>query len=597
MKKALKSISKFLKYFLAIFLLIIVLTGLALYFLIDKDHYKTLFVQQLEKNLHRELTIQGPIEVSLWPRLEMTLNHPIIYNKPDFPQKVFIQADKLIFGMEWLPLLQRKLELASLYADRLEIHLAKNKAGKSNWEDLSGEGSSGSFSLPALILNKASLSYQDAMKNESVELKDLNLHRRASLVITPTNLDLSFTYLYQGHSGKVKLSANTYLALDQKLHLDHLQTSAQIKEKGLNLDIDFEGEGAYDLKHQQFSLEKIKGKAYTLNFIGQVFLKDLKGQPYPEGKFNLQLDDLKSFLQASGLPIPKDLVLKNLSGELDLHKNVYQGDFKVITLKAGSLELENLSTHANFLNQVLKLSSINANCYEGRLIGDLSFDFSQASPAFKLHSEMRALEAKKLLEKLGSDSQISFSGKGDINLDLASQGNTEAELLSHLQGQGNMNFKNGLITGIDILYWVFNGYAILNNSTPPSMDSKQSQYGDLKASFNINSGVVTNQDLLLQTPFYLAKGSGSVNLVNSKIDYQILALRVKSESDSSSAKDLLSQLLDGNTSDPKTDQDAKIPILIKGRLNRPEIGLDTTALVSDVAAKQIGKAVTKYLIK
>ncbi len=163
-------------------LLIILL--LAVRLLVDPNDYKQKIAQTVKTSTGRELTLSGPIKLSVFPWLALEIGPASLGNPPGFGAEPFAAVKHAAFRVKLLPLLHKQLQIGKVEIDGLDLRLRKNATGKGNWQDFGGHdekpaesSSSGPTSLPELAgvtITDSRLSYQDMVaEHVSLELGSL----------------------------------------------------------------------------------------------------------------------------------------------------------------------------------------------------------------------------------------------------------------------------------------------------------------------------------------------------------------------------------------------------------------------------------------
>jgi AsmA protein len=135
----------------------------------DANRYKGVAIEWMQTHHHRTLAINGPIGLSLFPRLEVTLADVSLSeaNKPD----EFAAIDHAELAVDVLPLLNRELVIGRVAARGVRAAYLRNADGVRNIDDLlnaqpPAEGGNGSKKPPRLDVNRV------ALENVSLRVKD-----------------------------------------------------------------------------------------------------------------------------------------------------------------------------------------------------------------------------------------------------------------------------------------------------------------------------------------------------------------------------------------------------------------------------------------
>jgi AsmA protein len=109
-----------------------------------------------------------------------------------------------------------------------------------------------------------------------------------------------------------------------------------------------------------------------------------------------------------------------------------------------------------------------------------------------------------------------LQGTGDARVDVLMSGNDLNALMNSLQGTGSVEFGQGEILGLDI------GGMIRNLDTSYRGEGAKTVYDSVTASFVMESGVVSNQDLVLIAKFGEMTGSGTIGVGQQVLDYTLI---------------------------------------------------------------------------
>jgi AsmA protein len=126
---------------------------------------------------------------------------------------------------------------------------------------------------------------------------------------------------------------------------------------------------------------------------------------------------------------------------------------------------------------------------------------------------LTGLETQALLTDLaGWDRLVST---GDLELEFLGVGNSIAEIMASLSGEGSIEMSQGELRGLDIT-------GMLRTLDPGFVGEGQKTIFDgLAGTFTIDGGVLQNSDLKLVAPYLTAAGSGEVGLGARDLDYRI----------------------------------------------------------------------------
>ncbi len=121
-----------------IVLVIAVGIGVALFF--DPNDYKDQIAAAVGDATGRELTLEGDLELSVFPVLSISLGPAALSNAEGFGEQPFARIERAALDLELLPLLRRRVEVGEAQLDGLVLNLARDAEGRNNWQDLGGNG-------------------------------------------------------------------------------------------------------------------------------------------------------------------------------------------------------------------------------------------------------------------------------------------------------------------------------------------------------------------------------------------------------------------------------------------------------------------------
>ncbi len=131
-----RTVTRFIAWIAGIALLVIVGAGSALLLFFDPNDYKPEIISLVKEHTGRELSIPGKISVSLFPWLGVKLGEAQLSNAPGFGKQPFAAVQSAQLHVKLLPLLKKQVEVGTISLRGLTLRLGKDKAGKTNWDDL-----------------------------------------------------------------------------------------------------------------------------------------------------------------------------------------------------------------------------------------------------------------------------------------------------------------------------------------------------------------------------------------------------------------------------------------------------------------------------
>ncbi|MEQ1806266.1 MAG: AsmA family protein [Burkholderiaceae bacterium] len=191
---------------IAVAALIAVLVALAVWLLMtfNPDQYKSLAVDWMKTHLNRTLAIEGPIKLSVFPRLELRITKITLSEAGKADE--FAALAEADLAVQVIPLLRGRIAIDRVYAKGVRVALLRDAKGKRNTDDLAPPADPAA-SAPAapsttepvqpLLLDVSSIRLADVrarIKDDAagidgdVVLQEFSTGRIASRVTTPVKM-------------------------------------------------------------------------------------------------------------------------------------------------------------------------------------------------------------------------------------------------------------------------------------------------------------------------------------------------------------------------------------------------------------------------
>ena len=179
---------KLIKLLLGLTLLFIVIVavtvvGALLYF--DPNEHKDFIISRVENATGRTFSIAGNINLSYYPWLGLEAEGITLGNAAGFGKDPFVHADKIALRIKTMPLLSEHYELDTLRVHGLQLNLARNEKGISNWDDLAGgakeeDKKPSGLQFAAVVLGGVDIrdgriTWQDKAVGQDIKISDLNV--------------------------------------------------------------------------------------------------------------------------------------------------------------------------------------------------------------------------------------------------------------------------------------------------------------------------------------------------------------------------------------------------------------------------------------
>ncbi|MDH3418587.1 MAG: AsmA family protein [Gammaproteobacteria bacterium] len=274
-------------------LLVIALVGVALLF--DPNDYKPEISAAVEDATGRTLTLEGDLELNVFPRLRIALGEAELSNAAGFGDAPFvsIQGARLQVGLLPLILLQ-SLEIDEARLDGLTLNLARNAQGQGNWEDMGQAAAAGdedelidddeaveggqlTVAVQAIVVDDAQVNWTDATTGETWQLSEFNLELEDFGVGVVFPMQTSFALsgeeiainLAAEMQATVDLDDNSYLLQDLIVDIDGSGAAWPGGEGALALQ--------FDALEADLDAETVELSGLVLEFLDVVVRGNLSG--------------------------------------------------------------------------------------------------------------------------------------------------------------------------------------------------------------------------------------------------------------------------------------------------------------------------------
>ena len=242
----------------------------------DINAYKDKIIARIKADTGRDLVLDGPLELALWPQIRLTAGPLTLSNVSGADPTPLLRAERIQIAVATWPLLRKRAEMDTVVLHGVDLNLARDATGVGNWADLLGANAKrqdaqtkrgASSQLAVLILGGVDikdgrLTWHDAMTGQQLRLT----------AVTATTGALTF-----GQPIDLKISA-----------------SARANQPALDADIKITGTLNYNVDDKHYRLAPL------------VVVSDLRGAQLPGGTARLRLD--------AGLEVDLNAKTAKLSG-------------------------------------------------------------------------------------------------------------------------------------------------------------------------------------------------------------------------------------------------------------------------------------------
>ena len=304
-----KLIKKLLITLIVIVLLVIGVVAVAIT-TFDANAYKADIAEQVKEETGRDFNISGDINLTIYPWLGLEVSGVQLSNADGFGEAPFLNADTFKVRAKLLPLLRKELEMDTLILQGVNLNLAKNAEGKTNWDDLAKSGDkekeSSDSGLPfaALVLGgidvkDVNILWQDQQAKTQSSIKGLRVSTGELKLGEPIQLKAGMDI----SASKPALSARvdfvgtaSYQENGNVLTLNPFQLDAKVKGASVpsgETDIKLNMEVELNTDEELAQIKSLMLNAFGTEVAVNLDIKDyLDGTPSLNGRLDVKGDDL-----------------------------------------------------------------------------------------------------------------------------------------------------------------------------------------------------------------------------------------------------------------------------------------------------------------
>jgi AsmA protein len=567
----------------------------------DPNQYKPQIVQAVKDKTQRTLKLDGNIGLAFWPSIGAKVGKASLSERAS--DREFAAVEEVRVSLKLLPLLSKQAVVDTVRIKGLRANIVRGKDGKLNIDDLAGApagkeekpapkgaGPGVQVDIAGVEITDAALTYSDQAAGSRYALSNFDLKTGRIAPGVPARIELKFRA--QGDEPKLDLQTalKTRLKFDpgRSTNLDDIELDASGAAAGMTkLVVKLTGNAAVDIAKEQ-AQANVAGKVADSSIKARL---DVAGFAKPVIRFDVEADqiDVDRYLPqqaAAGKPAakqeqPQKEAPFDLTGLRALNAS---GTLKVGSLKANNVKASKVSVEMKAKDGRVDLNPLRADFYQGKLASAVSVNAAPATPTFAVKHNMSGIGVGQLLKDL-ADTDL-LEGKGDISLDVTTQGNTITALKKALDGNASLKMADGAVKGIDLAGSIRNAKArlgALRGEHDEAADTtKKTDFSELTATFKIAKGVARNNDLSLKSPLLRVGGEGEVNIGEDRLNYLVKASIVDT-SRGQGGKEL--EELRGVT----------VPVRVAGPLAKPSYKLDFGKAATDSARQRLDDSLQRRL--
>jgi AsmA protein len=254
-----------------------------------------------------------------------------------------------------------------------------------------------------------------------------------------------------------------------------------------------------------------------------------------------------------------------------------RGDLKFGKAKFSGLTLTSAVFGLTAANGTLRISP-SASLYGGTYGGEIEMAIQGNDARATIKQQLDDVDLVPLGRDLLGSADV--AGIGDVSLDLVATGSNLGDMRRGVDGNVSFAVTNGALEGFDLWFELRRARARLAGEEVPERGDapRRTPFSSLSATGTIADALLTNRDLKGVLDFMTVAGTGTVNLLDNMIDF-----------------DLKATFVDGPAlqSDPNMAKYAgkSLPFEATGTLDAPSVLPDFGAIVSERLSSEVDERV------
>jgi len=569
-------------YGILVILIVIIAIAVALPFVVPMDRVKQELITATNDATGRELSIEGDFSLSFFPVLGLKASDVAFSNANGAQNPDMASIESLVLELNLLPLLTGNVQVDEFVLTKPVINLEVDKGGKGNWvfesdkaetetvaakTETSGEEGMNlgisDVNLGDVRIVGGTVRYIDQKSGTETLLEDVNLDVILTGLSDP--FEAKGSAVWNAEKTELDLKVGSLKAM-----LDNQQTttSASLTSRNVNLTYDGTietlkplvlgggttldvpsvrelaawvgqpiqagGEGfgplkvsgevkvndtKYSFSNANIAFDKIKG-------VGD-FSVDLGGSvPDLVGQLALETLDINPYLPAkkegtttsSAAAEPKKSGEKWDTSPIDLSgfkQANAKFDLSVQEILVQKVKIGRSALGMTLKDAILNLTLSEFSLYEGSGTGSVRIDAQNPTLKIAKSFSIKNIQLQPLLTDAADFKKL--EGTGLFQIDANTTGKSQADMVAALNGDGQFLFEDGSISGINLAAMARN----VTSAFTSKGETQKTDFAELSGTFQIENGILTNNDLNMLNPFVRLTGAGTVQLPPQTLKYRI----------------------------------------------------------------------------
>lgn len=326
-----------IKYFF-IFLLVVLLVLFAFVATFDANNYKPQIIEQVEKTTGRTFSIDGDINLSVFPWIGLKVEDVALGNEKGFKAKKFAAIKQLDVKVNVLPLLQKQVEINTIRLHGLNVSLEVARDKSNNWsslvqlaaadETVSGKQKANESTVtePPQVIEKSSplqslkiegfefvdavIGYDDRSSNIKTTVSELNL--TTSAISFDESIDVQFGARIENNQPAIDTHLNlaTQLRFNKALtvfNLNDFVFTILMKANdfiGQQEEIEIKTNIDISIDEQRIVVKQLQLSAFDTLTTSDIIISQFLSEALIQGNIEVQAFNARSLAKRIGVELP-----------------------------------------------------------------------------------------------------------------------------------------------------------------------------------------------------------------------------------------------------------------------------------------------------
>jgi AsmA protein len=246
-----------------------------------------------------------------------------------------------------------------------------------------------------------------------------------------------------------------------------------------------------------------------------------------------------------------------------LRKLEMDGKIKIKKLIVKKVALQNIYVKLTAKNGLLQIKPMSMDICRGKMLLNAMVNVKNKTPVTRLALSISHLLIGQLIKDMLKKDLL--TGTFDMKLSLNMKGDTPEQIISTLNGSGDLLIKDGSIIGLDLSGMIQNIKAAFGLAQARKLKRK-TIFSVIKSKFVIKNGVLRTKETQLISPHLKVSSIGKANLKNKTLNFRINPEYIKNP-----------------------ERSITVPVIVSGTFSSPRFAPDLKGIAKEMIFKKLFK--------